>query len=237
MQVEITDLKRKKICPILYRHEWDYQNLDLHSEFFRFCMAEMMRWQHRKGRGISYSVLSSLVSRLATEKGINRMTTSDIQLALKTFTNSGLYSKIEDLIANVEIHVGISSGHVIKHTLPTLCEVNEQTTIITWNDDIKSREDLRQLYETRVASVWAFYSINRYPTFYNLYREDNKIKHVRYRPNQFYVRDSRQFLLGMKDLIEDDGLYPAPLELCLNCNRRPECQTMKTRTKNWQKSW
>lgn len=237
MQVKLNELKRKKVCPILHRHEWDYKEQDPRSDFFRFCITEMMRWQYRKGRGISYDILASLVSRLAIERKIERLEISEVQMALKGFTSSGLYFKIKELIANLEIQVGISRGHVITHTLPALCEINNQTCIVTWDNNIRSMEDMKQSYETRLAAVWSFYSLNRYPVFYNIYLDDKKVKRIRYKPNQFYIRDSKTFLLNMKDLIEDKGLYPAPREICENCNRRAECRTVKTKTMSWQKSW
>ena len=96
---------------------------------------------------------------------------------------------------------------------------------------------MKHKYETRLSSIWSFYSLNRYPTFYNLYLDDNKIKHVRYKPNQFYIRDSKSFIINMNKLIENEEIYPAPLEVCRYCDRRDEWLTKKTRTKNWQKSW
>jgi len=237
MQVNLKDLERKQICPILFRHGWDYKSPESDQDFFRFCIKEMMGWQHRKGRGLSYDVLSSLISRLAVEKKIERFKISDVQLALKSFTNSGLYSKIEELVANVEIQIGIGKGHIVKDILPTVSRIGEKTCVITWNDNIKNIEDLRQSYQTRFASVWSFYSLNKYSVFYNLYFNENKIKHVKYKPNQFYIRDSRTFITKMVNLVGDDGLYPAPLEVCRECSRRTECRTSKTRTTNWQKSW
>lgn len=237
MQVRLEDLKRKQICPVLHRRNWDYSEQDPRSDFFRFCITEMMRWQHRKGRGISYDILSSLISRLAVERGVNGIESKDIQLALKGFTNSGLYSKIEELVANAEIQVGITNGHVITHSIPALSKVKDNACIITWDDRIRKPEDIKQSYEARLISIWSFYSLNKYPVYYNLYLDGNKVSHVRYKPNQFYIRDSKKFLLGMKDLVEMDGIYPAPIEVCARCNRRSECQTTKTRTKNWQKGW
>jgi hypothetical protein len=237
MQAKLKDIKRKQICPILFRRDWDYKGQDPDSEFFRFCITEMMRWQYRKGRGISYDVLSSLISRLAAEKGIDRQKVSEIQLALKSFTNSGLYSRIDELICNAEIQVGIKDGHVITHTIPALSKINDNTCIITWDDRFRTAEDLKQSYETRLTSVWSFYSLNKYPLFYNLYLNGAKVDYVRYKPNQFYIRDSRDFFLNMKELIEQEKIYPAPVEVCVRCDRRHECQTSRTRTKNWQKSW
>lgn len=237
MQVKLEELKRKKICPILAHHEWDFQSNDPRSDFFRFCIKEMMRWQYRKGRGISYDVLSSLISHFASQRKIDKLEVSSLQLALKSFTNSGLYSKIEELIANAEIQVGIGKGHVIKYTIPALSNLKDETCIITWDDNIRTRDDLRQAYETRVSSVWSFYSINKYPIFYNLYLDGDKVKQVRFKPNQFYIRDSKTFLLKMVDLVEDKGIYPAPLEICRMCNWRDECRTSRIRTKNSQKSW
>jgi hypothetical protein len=237
MQVNLKDLKRKKICPILFKKDWDYSSNDPRLEFFRLCIAEMMRWHYRKGRGISYDILPSVISRLAAAKGIDRLETSRIQVALKSFTNSGIYSRIEDVIANYEIQVGIGGGHVIKHIVPVVSKIKDNTCIITWDNKIRSLEDLRQSYETRLSSIWSFYSLNKYPVFYNLYLNDDKVEYVRYKPNQFYVRDSKGFLLNMQGTVEDDRVYPAPLELCRRCDRRQECQTSKTRTKNWQKSW
>jgi len=237
MQVKLDELKRKKICPILHRHEWDHEEQDSCSSFFRFCITEMMRWQYRKGRGISYDILASLISRLAIERGIDRLEISEVQMALKTFTNSGLYFKIKELIANLEIQVGVSRGHVITHTLPALCEINNQTCIVTWDDRVRSMEDMKQSYETRLAAVWSFYSLNRYPVFYNIYIDEGKVKRIRYKPNQFYIRDSKAFLLSMKRLIEEQNVYAAPREICKSCSRRKECRTTKTKTESWQKSW
>ncbi len=237
MQVSLNDLKRKKICPILHAKGWDYSGKDPRSEFFQLCIREMMRWYYRKGRGISYDILPSIVSCLASQGGIDRLDTTTIQFALKNFTNSGIYSKIEDVIANYEIQVGIGDGHVIKHIVPTVSTLKDNTCIITWNDRVRSPSDLRQSYETRLSAVWSFYSLNQYPVFYNLYLNEDKVEQVRYKPNQFYIRDSKKFLLKMKGLVEDKGVYPAPVELCQRCERRLECQTEKTRTKNWQKSW
>jgi len=237
MQLSLQELKRKKICPILAQKGWDFSNNDPRSDFFRFCITEMMRWQYRKGRGISYDILSSLVSNFSVQQGIDRVEVSSLQLALKSFTNSGLYSRIDELISNAEIQVGVGNGHVITHKIPALSNIKDNTCIITWNDNVRTIEDFKQAYETRLCSIWSFYSLNRYPIFYNLYLDKDKVAQVRYKPNQFYIRDSKAFLLKMHELIEDDGVYPAPLELCQNCDRRSECLTTRTRTRNWQKGW
>jgi hypothetical protein len=181
--------------------------------------------------------MSSLISRSAAERGIDPFKTSEIQMAVKGFTNSTLYSKIEDVIVNAEIQVGISSSNVITHSVPALAKDKDKTCIITWDDRLRTAADVKQSYETRLASVWSFYSLNRYPTIYNLYLNEDKVEWVRYKPNQFYIRDSRTFLVNLKDVIESDATYPAPFEVCNRCSRRDECQTSKTRTKNWQKSW
>lgn len=237
MQVKLKELKRKQICPILHRHEWDYKEQDPRSDFFRFCVTEMMRWQYRKGRGISYEILLSLISRLSVDKDIDRADVLEMQSALKKWAVYGFYPKIKELIHLPEIQIGIGNGHVIVDTLPAICKIDDKSCIISWDDRIKTVEDLKQSYETRFASVWSFYSANNYPTFYNLYLDGDKVKHIRYRPNQFYIRDSKAFLLRMKGVINLIEIYPAPMEVCNGCNRRLECQTSKTRTKNWQKSW
>lgn len=236
MQVTLDELKRKRICPILDRHKWDYSDQNPQSEFFRFCIAEMMGWQYRKGRAISYDIMSSLISRLAAERNVDRLEVSDIQLALKSFTRSGIYSKIDELVMNMEIQVG-TGNHVIKHKIPAISNIKDNTCIMTWDDRIRSAEDIKQSYEARLISVWSFYSLNRYPVFYNLYLDNDKVEQVRYKPNQFYIRDSKAFLKGVDQIINDIKIHPAPLEICRNCARRQECQTSKTRTKNWQKSW
>jgi hypothetical protein len=237
MQVKLDELKRKQICPILFRHRWDYKQQDSSSDFFRFTISEMMRWQYRKGRGINYEVLSSLVSRLAAEKQMDRIDVSKIQLALKSFTNTGLYSRIKELIVDAEIQLSMQGGHVITHLIPGLGQIDDNTAVITWDDNIRTIEDMKQSYETRLISTWSFYSLNRYPLFYNLYYKDDKVEYIRYKPNQFYIRDSKNFINRMGEIIEAESLYPAPYEVCKGCSRRTECQTSRTRTRNSQKSW
>lgn len=239
MQHSLVDIKRKQICPVLFRNSWDFKNLNPDSDFFRFIISEIMRWQYRKGRGISYEVLSSLISRLAIEKQVDRMEASKIQLAFKPFVSSGLYSKLDQVVINAEIQVGIQDGHVISHLIPALCQIEKNTVIVTWDENIKTEEDMRQSYETRLISLWCFYNLNRYPVFYNLFfdKENDKVSHIKYKPNQFYIRDSKAFISRLGGLFENNQVYPAPYEVCNACDRRPECQTTKIRIKNSQKSW
>lgn len=237
MQASLKDIKRKQICPILQRRNWDYKSQDPRFNFFRFCISEIMRWQYRKGRGISYDVLSSLISRMAVEQTMDRLEVSNIQLALKSFISSGVYSKITELITDAEIQVGVSNNHVITHSIPALGKIDEEVCIFTWDSNIKTIEDMKQSYETRIASVWSFYSLNRYPVFYNLFFEKDKVEYIRYKPNQFYVRDSKIFISRLNKIIELEETYPAPQEVCNGCDRRIECQTAKTRVRNSQKSW
>lgn len=237
MQARLIDIKRKQICPILHRHEWDYQGTNAEKVFFRLIISEMMRWQSRKGRGIHYDVLSSLISQLGAEREVDRLEISNIQLALKSFTSSSFYTRLDQVITNAEIQVGIANSHVITHSIPALGKMEDDICIITWDNDLRSVEDLRQAYETRLISIWSFYSLNRYPAFYNLFLDKDKIEYARYKPNQFYIRDSKSFVSRFNNIIEIEDVYPAPYEVCSGCNRRLECQTTRTKTKNSQRSW
>ena len=103
------------------------------------------------------------------EERIDRLDIIDLLAALKNFTSTGLYSRIEEVICGAEIQVEITGGHVIRHTIPSLVKTEDTVGIVSWDDQIKSRDDLMQSYETRLCSIWSFYSLGRYPVFYNLY--------------------------------------------------------------------
>jgi len=239
MQITLEELKRKEICPILHYHNWNYRDKDPHFDFFRFCIAEMMRWHSRKGRGISYDIMSSLVSRFGITKNIDREEIGRTQLALKKFTNGGLYSKMSNVLTSVEITVGVPKQNAILFHIPAICSINNQTVFLSWNNSIRTLADMKQLYETRLVSVWSFYSLNKYGVFYNIYwdEEEEKLKHIRYKPNQYYIRDSKKFFMNIGKRIDEQYIYPPPYEVCINCARRAECLTTKTKRQNWQKSW
>lgn len=230
MQITLEELKRKTICPILYQNNWDYNSSSSEISFFSHCIREMMGWFYRRGRRLSYEVLCPIVSRLGNERGLGLEEIVKIQISLKNFTGSKLYSTIEQPIINFETFTDIGSN-CIKHITPCLSTYNEKACIITWEDSIYSREDLMQSWETRLMSIWSFYVLNRNPTFYNLRLDwaETKVTMNKFTPNQAYIMDTKEDFLSMEDLITARLSYQAPLEICRKCDRRDECLTTELR--------
>lgn len=223
MQVDLLQVKRNIICPYLHRNNWDYDEPTSFNSFFSFSIMEVMAWYYRRNKRIPYDILCSIISYMGTQKNISQIEISSIQLALRKFIVHGLYSRIDPPIINMEAMLAMGDT-VIKYNVPIVTSLESKACIIFCDQSIESREDLLCMYETRFASVWSFYVLNKYPVFYNLSIEDKKIKNIKFTPNQFYIRDNKKFWLNMKDRFLHEKIYPAPISVCKNCSKRELCQ-------------
>jgi len=226
MQIDLKSLKRRLICPVLYGNDWEYQDSD--EEDLTIFMDEAFRWYAKKGHRLSYDILCSIMTQRMIREGRDRVGFLEKQLSLKGALHKGIYSKIGIPVVKADINMGVSHGHVVTYQLPALANVNSNTVAILYGSGYRTVQDMWMSYEVKLISIWAFYSINRYITIYNVYEDAGEIKEIKFKPNQYYIRKAKKDLLDITKILEHNISYFAPIEICSGCARREECQKTMT---------
>jgi hypothetical protein len=221
MQVDLKELKRKLICPILDRNSWDYK--DSEEKDLIIFLDEAMRWYAKKGRRLSYDILCSIMTQRMVREGKDKVSFLNKQLSLKNILNKGVYSRMSIPVVKADIQIAASNNTILTYELPALANLKTNTVAIIYGCEYKTLEDMWMSYECKLISIWAFYSINRYISIYNIYEDKGKIKELKFRPNQYYIRQAKKDLLDITKTLEHNISYFAPHEICRGCARRDEC--------------
>ena len=224
MQEELVNLKRKLICQNLYDEAWDYTSNSIEQQFFKECFGEVMGWFARRGNRLSQAILPSVIERFGLKKNLNPLVIGQVQAAIKSFTKSYIYEKIEEPIINFESLLGVGKGVHLHYLIPSFTKTDETVYVLMAEQHLKTEEDLARSIEAKYISVWSFYHANRYPNIYNiLYKEDGEVETIRFKPKQNYIRKAKAFFLRSYGVLNTKAL-PAPAEVCQSCARRSECK-------------
>ena len=161
MQEELVNLKRKQICQVLFDNGWDYQSNSTEQQFFRECFGEVMGWFARRGNRLSAAILPSVIERLGARKKVDPITIGKVQTAIKEFTKSYVYNKIEEPVINCESILAMDKQTHIHYLIPSLVKSDETLYVIMAEQNLRTEEALARSIEARYISVWSFYYANR----------------------------------------------------------------------------
>jgi hypothetical protein len=230
MQTRLDYLKKNQICPILADNDWEYSDLAQPDECFQSCALEVMGWYGRRGSTLSPTVLYTVVEQMLLKKSVNPAE-SDVVDAIKDFTQSTIYKKIDQPLINVDIQLKIEDN-VITHEIPVLAKADESSYVIMFDQTIQDADSLSRSIEVRFISVWAFYILNTYINVYNVVKDGSKSRLISVKPTQDYIKESKKTILNMQYLSYNKN-HPAHHLVCRACSRRDICPiiTMKPRTK------
>lgn len=225
-QITLPDIKRKLTCPVLFQNKQDYLKVNPEDALFHIVYWEIMHWYGRKMRPINPMVIDTAISQHANILKVNQEIEANCQIAFKNFISAKPYAIMDQPFVNVSGQIGVKSD-VITYDIPIVTTLqNKWHTIFFTLPHIKTADELKATYESRFAAIWAFYSLNRYPRFYNFYFKDQKIEQVDFKVDQKYVMTSiKLFANIINTLTIEQKTYPAPSEICLNCSWREECPT------------
>ena len=181
-----------------------------------------MMWHARRGKTINSSVAETITERICVKQRASNLDVPAISKAVSSFVFSPIQDKLINVLLNFEIVVNSGKKRWIKYNIPYINDTEDRVDIILTNSEYKTVTDLAASYEVKLASVWAFYARNRYPTIYNIYLENGKYKEVCLKTNRNYIKKSKIDINNMERLFYSYK-YVAPPEVCNKCDRRKEC--------------
>lgn len=225
MHYSIDDLKRLKICPILFEKKWDYTDpsKDLIPTYL-YGMKEIFRWYYRRSSHITPDVIAASISSHAMQHRVDITTKIGLESAFRKYVESAFYKEMQVPHYNKELVLKLNEiGDIVNHVTPVVTKKDKTIYFVSFNLGETTPEDFLNRYETIFQTVWSFYVLDMVPAFVNLYYENGEIKEQRFKVNQNYVARSKEKLIqagrGLKY-----SKNPPPPDICRNCNRRSECQ-------------
>jgi hypothetical protein len=223
----ITSLKRNQICSILSEKNWDYKSPVHSHSVFEKCIQEVMTWHARRGKTIDPTIAQTIVERACVKFKLSMFDLPALSKAVDSFVRSPVQERLINVLLNFEIIVNTAKKRWLKYNIPYLNDTEERVDVILTNSEYKTITDLKASYEVKLASVWAFYARNRYPSIYNIYLENGKYKEVCFKTNRNYIKKSKIDINNMERLFYSYK-YVAPPEVCNQCDRRKECPIHQT---------
>lgn len=222
----VDDLKRIKVCPILYKNKWDY--LDSSSGLmptYLYGMREVIRWYYRRGNRISPDSIATSVSFQGLKDGLDIENRIGLEMAFRNFADGSLYGTINQPHYNKELMLNLNEkGDTIHYVAPCVVKKDKTVYFISFDLGPQTPEQFLNRYETLFLTTWSFYVLDTVPVFVNLYYENKEIKEEKYKPNMEFIRYSKEKLIQIGRDLNIKGSPPS--EICLHCNRSNECPEM-----------
>lgn len=232
MQIEIKDLERISICPILYKNKWDYSETKV-NPLFSYTITEMMRWYWKRGGLINPEALIRSISQYSYTHNIDEETKITIEKAAINYLSGTTYKSMSQPIYKKELIFNINPNIVIKVTPPVIFKKEKHVYFLYWNKGKVSDEEFLTSYEIMALSLWGMMSLDKNPCFINLYldEETKEIKEQVFRIKNNYLNYIGKRLNRLK--IPPIQLIPDSI-ICNSCIRRTECPIQKTENWHWK---
>ena len=222
----VQDIKRHKVCPILFQNKWDYSN-DANglNPTYLYGIKEIFRWYYRRGSQISPDAITTSISFNALQNKLDFNLKTKLELAFRQFAESPIYRNMSQPHYNKDISMNLNDNTVLTYTSPCVFKDDKKLVFASYDLGMVSPDYFLNRYEVMFQSVWSFYVLDMVPIFLNLYYEDGIIREQYFKPTTDYIKHSKEKLIHLGRGLGYNKAPPPP-EVCLHCNRSNECPTI-----------
>ncbi|MDD3412608.1 MAG: hypothetical protein PHY47_01275 [Lachnospiraceae bacterium] len=222
----IEDIKRLKICPILFKNKWDYSDhlIGLNPTYL-YGIKEVFRWYYRRGSQITPDAITTSISFNALQNRLDFTSKTELETAFRHFVDGATYKNMSQPHYNKEISMNLNEDILLTHVSPVVYKDNKKLAFLSYDLGMVTSDYFLNQYETMFEAVWSFYVLDMMPVFLNLYLENESIKEQHFKPNMDYIKHSKEKLIQIGRGMGYNKAPPPP-ELCLHCQRSNECPTI-----------
>ena len=216
MNLSVETLKQTILCPILLKNNISIEPKDQTQTVSEELIHQIVSWKARRGGGISWDVLSALITRATRDMDPGEGTT--VYENLRAFY-TGLYQDIHNPAPRLKLDLDFDEVSIFGE-IP-IVDQKEKPEFIFF-EDLPGKSLLYKLVKVRLVSVWADKALGRPILIKNMnLRSDDKAI-TTFIPTEAYIENCRRVLESMIKSVLKDACYP-PEEVCRKCPNLMQC--------------